>query len=112
MNTRGAYIGYLNKEKEYVFCNEELETAFEKEDLQLITDKWNLGRDIEEIASEHNRDPDEIFLALFHQAREGKIFRKINSVELIKSIKSKKGISTVIEFEGRRYVYEPKNIRR
>lgn len=112
MNTRVGRPVYLKKDKDYVFCNEELEMAFEKQDLQLITDKWNLGRDIEDIASEHNRDPDEVFLALFHQAREGKIFRKINSVEMISSIKSKKGIPTVIEYDDRRYVYEPENIRR
>lgn len=85
MNTRGAYITYLKKDKDYVFCNEELEMVFEKQDLETITDKWNSGNKIETIAEEHRRDPDEIFLALFHQARNGKIFRKINNVSVIQN---------------------------
>lgn len=112
MNTRGGHVVYLKKDRDYVFCNEELEMAFERRDLDDITDKWNLGYDIEQIAIEHKRDPDEIFLALFHQAREGKTFRKINYVESIKHVKIKKEIPTVIEYEDRRYIYEPKNIRR
>lgn len=112
MNTRNGQAAYLKKDKDYVFCNEELELAFEKQDLERITKKWNHGYAIVDIAEEHKRDPDEIFLALFHQARVGKVYRKINSVQTIQSIKSKKGIPTVIKYEGRRYIYEPENIRR
>lgn len=74
MNTRrqGAAV-FLKPGKDYVFCNEELEPVFEREELEEITQKWNLGFSFEEIAAEYQRDPDEIFLAIFHQAREGKI---------------------------------------
>lgn len=78
MNTRNAGTAvFLKPGNDYVFCNEDLELAFERNDLEIITDKWNNDYSIEQIAKEHKRDPDEIFLAIFHQAREGKISRKI-----------------------------------
>ena len=108
MNTRrqGAAV-FLTPGKDYVFCNEELETAFERVELEEITRKWNLGFSFEEIAIEHQRDPDEIFLAVFHQAREGKIHRQLTYKLPIRHLKIKKEIPTVIEYENRRYVYEP-----
>ena len=109
MNTRKPYAAvFLKKGKDYVFCNEELEPAFEREELDIIAEKWNMGYGFEEIAEEHKRDPDEIFLAIFHQAREGKIHRKLNYKRPdVKHLKIKKDIPTVIQYEGRRYVYEP-----
>jgi len=59
----------------YVFCLEELELAFEDFVLDRITEAWESGDTIERIAWREKRDPDEIFLALFHQARERKITR-------------------------------------
>ena len=40
--------------------------------LDEILIKYNAGYSIEEIAEYTKRDPDEIFLALFHLARQGK----------------------------------------
>lgn len=107
MNTRRPYTAvYLEKGKNYVFCNEELEPAFERDELEIIADKWNNGFGFKKIAEEHERDPDEIFLAIFHLAREGKIHRKINCKKQVKHIEMKENIPTVIEYQNRRYVYE------
>jgi len=74
MNTiRGNNI--LKPKYNYVFCLEELELAFEDFVLDRITEAWESGDSIERIAWREKRDPDEIFLALFHQARERKITR-------------------------------------
>lgn len=110
MNTRSNPAVFLKKGLNYVFCNEDLELAFEKADLEDITQQWNVGKSIYDIAYEYKRDPDEVFLAIFHQAREGKVKRKINYIESVQHLKSKKGIPTVINYEGRRYIYEPENI--
>lgn len=112
MNTRHmGSVPVLNPNKNYVFCNEDLELAFEQEDLEVITRKWNTGWKLEQIAEEHKRDPDEIFLAIFHQAREGKIFRRLAYKQPVRHLKIKKDVPTVIEYEKRRYVYDP-NTRR
>ncbi|KAB8139285.1 hypothetical protein F9U64_01280 [Gracilibacillus oryzae] len=63
----------LNPKKDWVFCLENLELAFEKDVLERITDDWNSGVDINTIAKRERRLEDEIFLALYHQARLGKI---------------------------------------
>jgi len=65
----------LKPKYNYVFCLEDLELAFEDFVLDRITDDWESGDSIERIAWREKRDPDEIFLALFHQARERKITR-------------------------------------
>ena len=65
----------LKPKYNYVFCLEDLELAFEDFVLDRITDAWESGDSIERIAWREKRDPDEIFLALFHQARERKITR-------------------------------------
>lgn len=86
MNTRGHFIPVLKEDASYVFCHEDLELAFEKNELELITKKWNQGANIFKIAEEHKRDPDEVFLALFHQARKGKLERKIKILEFDRTI--------------------------
>src|SRR5690625_1808277 len=112
MNTVSS-VPFLKPDRDYVFCNEDLELAFEKHDLDIITDKWNRGHDILQIAEEHKRDPDEIFLAIFHQARKGKITRKISAKNPeVVYVKMKRGIPSVIEYAGRRYVYDPGTVRR
>lgn len=110
MNTRTYNTPFLEKGKKYVFCNEDLEPAFEQEELGIITEKWNQGFSFEQIAEEHGRDPDEIFLAIFHQARQGLIYRKINvKATKLRFLKFDNGIPSVIEFENRRYVYSPES---
>ncbi|MDC3414293.1 hypothetical protein [Terrihalobacillus insolitus] len=60
---------------DYTFCLEDLELAFKKTQLKDITKLWNEGASIEFISKEYKRHPDEVFLALFHQARRGVIKR-------------------------------------
>ena len=60
---------------DYVFCLDDLELAFPKEQLKAITRMWNQGSEIDDIAEEEGRYPHEVFLALFHQARKGIITR-------------------------------------
>lgn len=55
----------------YVFILEELELAFRKSDLAYIQDSYNAGDTPEMIGYALERDPDEIFLALYHLARKG-----------------------------------------
>lgn len=107
MNTRSAHAVYLKKGHKYIFCNEDLELAFEKDVLEEITEMWNARIKIDDIAIKFRRDPDEVFLAIFHQARAGKIKRKLNYIESVQHLKIKKDIPTVISYEGRRYIYEP-----
>lgn len=75
-----SYPVYIKPGKDYVFCNEDLEPTFERQELELITSMWNEGEDILTIANRIERDPDEVFLAIFHQARHEKIERKLQVV--------------------------------
>ncbi|MGJ9460312.1 hypothetical protein [Oceanobacillus sp. CF4.6] len=59
----------------YEYVLEDLELAFPRNQLKEVTKSWNKGASIEYIAAKYNRDPDEVFLALFHQARKSKIRR-------------------------------------
>ncbi|WP_077623815.1 hypothetical protein [Sediminibacillus massiliensis] len=60
---------------DYEYCLEELELAFPKDQLEEITKQWEEGASIEFMAKRFKRHPDEVFLALFHQARKGIIER-------------------------------------
>lgn len=75
MNTTSVSIPILPQTGGYVYALEDLELAFNKKQLSQITMEWNNGKDIKEIASKHKRDPDEVFLGLFHQARNGNVIR-------------------------------------
>lgn len=61
----------------YVILLEDLEFAFPKHELNELCNDWNTGTDIELLAKRYKRDVDEVFLALFHLARLGKITRPI-----------------------------------
>ena len=50
---------------------EDVNLVFSGSMLNEILEKHNLGYSLEEISEYLNRDPDEIFLALFHLARQG-----------------------------------------
>lgn len=107
MNTRKYTAPILKKGRKYVFCNEDLEPAFEQDEINVIAEKWNKGFSFEEIAEEHMRDPDEIFLAVFHQAREGKISRKLTCRKsFVKYLKIEHDIPTIIRYGGRKYIYD------
>lgn len=99
---------FLEKGLDYIFCNEDIEPTFERNQLNEITDRWNNRISVHEIAADIKRDPDEVFLAIFHQARAGKIKRMINVVESVKHVKQIQGVPVVIMYDGRRYVHEPK----
>lgn len=53
----------------------DLDFGFDPFQLKDITNYWEDGKEVEDIAKIFKRDPDEIFLALFHQSREGLIER-------------------------------------
>lgn len=81
MNTRSEAIPILPQTGEYdVFVLEDLELVFSKKQLKGLTKMWNGGSDMTFIAKQYKRDPDEIFLALFHQSRKGKIRRPFFNV--------------------------------
>ena len=61
----------------YVTLLEDLEFYFPVWQLNEITELWNDGIHIMDLAKRYKRDVDEVFLALFHQARKGKIKRPI-----------------------------------
>ena len=59
-----------------VFLLEDLELTFRQKELEEITERYERGESIEDLAEEYSRDPDEVFIGIFHQARRGKIKRK------------------------------------
>ncbi|UOQ43377.1 hypothetical protein MUN89_15815 [Halobacillus salinarum] len=75
MNTTTNQIPMLPKTSDHEFLLEDLELTFNKRQLQHIRRAWNWGIGLEKIASRYKRDPDEVFLALFHLARKGQIHR-------------------------------------
>jgi len=64
----------------YVIILEDLEFAFHRDDLSKIKLLHNQGFYIHEIAIHLKRDEYEIFLAILHLHREGKIKRKLRIV--------------------------------
>ncbi|MDY0395392.1 hypothetical protein ACFSMW_13355 [Virgibacillus halophilus] len=68
---------YDRSEKDWglVKCFCDLELNFSIGVLRDITNLWEDGHDVEDIAEATKRDPDEIFLALFEQSRHGKTKR-------------------------------------
>ncbi|MCM3739206.1 hypothetical protein M3210_02875 [Oceanobacillus luteolus] len=62
--------------RDNVIILDDLEFVFPKEQLEAITNAFNEGLEVEEIAKLHKRHQDEVFLALFHQARGGKVKRR------------------------------------
>lgn len=70
------FIPVIPQTGDYVFVLEDLELAFPADHLKEITKMWNDGASAEFIAKQYRRDPDEIFLALFHQARKGRTKRR------------------------------------
>lgn len=55
--------------------NDDLEDYFSVALLHEITELWNDGYKLEDIADVYHKNPDEIFLALFHQSRNDKTHR-------------------------------------
>ncbi|MFC2948559.1 hypothetical protein [Virgibacillus sediminis] len=117
-------VPILPKTGGYEYVLEDLELAFPKEQLKQITKQWNSGWEVREIAENISREPDEVFLALFHQARMGEVKRPFafrpqqappapkkgqKHKAIIDVKKVKKEVPTIIEIEGRRYVLEHKN---
>ena len=79
MNTLkpNAFIPRIKKSRkdDYVFIFENLELAFEKNQLKQITKDWNNGLDVEKISKKHKRHSTEVLLALIYQASNQKIKR-------------------------------------
>lgn len=65
------------KAKDYVILLDSLEFAFPKHQLDQIADEWNAGMDLELLSKKYKRVIDEMFLALFHLSRQGKIKRPL-----------------------------------
>lgn len=63
--------------KEYVTVLEDMEFYFPVRQLSEIAKQWNNGVHILDLAEEYRRPAEEIFLALFHLARKGKIKRPL-----------------------------------
>lgn len=70
-NNKGFFGGKV------VTLFDDLVLLFSEEMLDEIVDKHNAGYSFEEIAKYTKRDPDEIFLALFHLARQGYVVRPV-----------------------------------
>ena len=76
LNTTTDKVYQLPAGKDWVYVFEDLELAFEKQQLKEITKQWNEGADLKQIGKLHLRKPLEILLALMHQARRGVIIRE------------------------------------
>lgn len=70
MNTASSRTPMLKQRRarDYEFIFEDLELAFPVVHLDEITQQWNRGMEVEEIAEIQKRHPQEVFLALIHQA--------------------------------------------
>lgn len=75
VSTQEYNTPYLPPSDDYVFILEDLELVFPEWQLEAITNDWNSGVELDEIARRQRRDPLEVFLALFHQARNRKVTR-------------------------------------
>lgn len=70
-----AFRQKLIRKGDPYIINEDLNHFFDFHDVSEIVRMWNGGEQLEHLAKQFNRDPDEIFLLLFDQARKGKIKR-------------------------------------
>lgn len=61
----------LDPSKEWIFCLEGYELAFDKATYESIKGDWNKGKAIEVIAAEYTRDPTEIIIALIDMVLKG-----------------------------------------
>lgn len=52
---------------------EDVDFAWELEDVRIAEHMWNVGVSIEDMAAHFKRDPDEVFLLIFDLARNEKI---------------------------------------
>ncbi|GAA5417959.1 hypothetical protein Pryu01_03037 [Paraliobacillus ryukyuensis] len=76
MNTRSTHVPFLEANGEPVdYYLEDLELASIRSHTKMIVKMWESGKDEFEIAERMNRDPDEIFICLFDQARKRKLKR-------------------------------------
>jgi hypothetical protein len=62
--------------KNRVIVCEDLDFLWDEPELVLLEKMWESGASFERITERFGRDPDEIFLALFHLAREDKISKR------------------------------------
>lgn len=60
-----------SRKRDYVFLLDDLEMTMHKDQLKRVTESWNDGKDIEDIAKKERRNVVEILLALIHQAKRG-----------------------------------------
>ena len=75
MSGSEAFRQRLIRKGDPYIVNEDINHYFDSHDVREIVRKWNDGEQLETIAKQFNRDPDEVFLLLFDQARKGKINR-------------------------------------
>lgn len=73
---RKKHKNYINMDS-LVRLHDDIEPFISQALLDEMTRLFNQGYKLTKIAEEFNRDPDEIFYILFHQARRGKINRNI-----------------------------------
>lgn len=59
----------VGKDSRIIRVNDDMNNVFSIGLLDRITELYNDGMDPEKIGDVFDRDPDEIFMALFHQAR-------------------------------------------
>ena len=62
-------------ERGLIYCLSDLNIIFSESLLDEVTELYERGYKLEEIGNLLDRDPDEIFIGLFHQARNNKIKR-------------------------------------
>lgn len=66
---------FMKRRRNIVVALEDLDFIWDSDELRDMVELHNEGKDIEYMAWFFNRDPDEVFIALFHLARKGKIER-------------------------------------
>ncbi len=74
-----SYYMQIPQENLYIACDD-LEFAWDKQEVKKVRGEWRKGTDISEIAKIVDREIDEVFLLLLDQARSGYIEPRKNGI--------------------------------
>jgi len=75
--TDTRYPNYIKPRNDYIYLLEDMEFAMTPEQLDRVTQNWNNGYKVSELAEFERRDPIEILIALIHQAKRGRKLRPL-----------------------------------
>lgn len=108
---------FVSRQSLYLAC-EEMNFVWDQKEIEDFKTLWREGISVEKIGFVLNRDPDEVLLLAIDQSRNRMIKRRSGgllgsevgqSQPLVKAKKTVKGVVTVYEIDGDRYVLDNKD---